>query len=136
MAGQGPAAHPAAVAVLIDTDHLEQLGVGSGRIKGLANSDGSGRELDAIALVKVHGQAAPRGNGNFLSFSTPPGTPETLGGGLQTLKAHAALWLRAPAPLPCLQWALWQAARDLDPKDKAIVVYINRYRQCDYRQWD
>ena len=65
MAGQGPAAHPAAhpaaVAALVDADHLEELGVGSGRIQGLKNPDGSRRELDVVALVKVHGRAATKG---------------------------------------------------------------------------
>ena len=61
MAGQGPAAHPAAVAGLVDADHLEKLGVGSGRIQGLKNPDGSRRELDVVALVKVHGRAATKG---------------------------------------------------------------------------
>ena len=61
MAGQGPAAHPAAVAGLVDADHLEELGVGSGRIQGLKNPDGSRRELDVVALVKVHGRAATKG---------------------------------------------------------------------------
>jgi len=75
MAGQGPAAHPAAVAVLVDADHLEELGVGAGRIKGLENPDGSRRELDAVALVKVHGRAATRGNCDFLSISTAPRGP-------------------------------------------------------------
>jgi len=56
--GQGPAAHPAAVAVLVDADHLEELGVGSGRIQGLGHPDGMGLELDAVALMKVHGRAA------------------------------------------------------------------------------
>jgi hypothetical protein len=32
MAGQGPAAHPAAVAVLVDADHLKKLGVCCGGI--------------------------------------------------------------------------------------------------------
>jgi len=70
MAGQGPAAHPAAVAVLVDADHLKQLGVGCGWILGLADPNGSRWELDAVALVKVHGQAAPTGNGSFLIIST------------------------------------------------------------------
>jgi hypothetical protein len=61
MAGQGPAAHPAAVAVLVDADHLEELGNGFGRIQGLKNPDGSRRELDAVALVKVHGRAVTKG---------------------------------------------------------------------------
>ena len=72
MAGQGPAAHPAAVAVLVDADHLKKLGVGCGGIEGLADPDGSRWELDAVALVKVHGQAATRGNGSFLIISTAP----------------------------------------------------------------
>ena len=75
MAGQGPAAQPAAVAVLVDADHLEELGVGAGRIQGLGDPDGSGRELDAVALVKVHDRAATRGNGDFLSISTVPWGP-------------------------------------------------------------
>jgi hypothetical protein len=61
MAGQGPAAQPAAVAVLVGADHLEEPGIGSGRILRLKNPDGSKRELDAVALVKVHGRAATKG---------------------------------------------------------------------------
>ena len=61
MAGQGPAAQPAAVALLVDADHLEEPGIGSGRMRGLKNPDGSRRELDAVALVKVHGRAATKG---------------------------------------------------------------------------
>ena len=61
MTGQGPAAHPAAVAMLVEADHLDELGVGSGRIQGLKNPDGSRRELDVVALVKVHGRAASKG---------------------------------------------------------------------------
>jgi len=75
VAGQGPAAQPAAVAVLVDADHLEELGGGAGRIQGLENPDGSRRELDAVALVKVHGWAATTGNGDFLSISTAPRDP-------------------------------------------------------------
>jgi len=77
MAGQGPAAHPAAVAVLVDADHLEELGNGFGRIQGLADPDDSRRELDAVALVKVHGQAARRVNDDFLIISTAPWGPAT-----------------------------------------------------------
>jgi hypothetical protein len=61
MAGQGPAAQPAAVAVLVVADHLEELSVGSGRIRGLKNPYGSRRELDVVALEKVHGRAATKG---------------------------------------------------------------------------
>jgi hypothetical protein len=32
--------------------------VGSGRIQGLGHPDGMGLELDAVALMKVHGRAA------------------------------------------------------------------------------
>jgi len=41
--------------------HLEELGVGSGRIQGLKIPDGSRRELDVVALVKAHGRAATKG---------------------------------------------------------------------------
>ncbi len=61
MAGQGPAAQAAAVAVLVVADHLEELSVGSGRIRGLKNPYGSRRELDIVALVKDHGRAATKG---------------------------------------------------------------------------
>ena len=64
-----------ALAVLIDADHLEEPGVGAGWIQGLENPDGSRRELDAVALVKVHGRAATTGNGNFLRISTAPRIP-------------------------------------------------------------
>ena len=62
MEGQGPAAHPAAVAVLVDADHLEELGVGLGRIQGLKNPDGSRRELDVVALVKVQWTGCQEGH--------------------------------------------------------------------------
>ena len=65
MAGQGPAAQPAAVAVLVGADHLEEPGIGSGRIRGLKNPEGSRRELDAVALVKVPGRAATKGIGRI-----------------------------------------------------------------------
>ena len=60
MVNQGAAAQPAAVAVLVDADHLEEPGIGSGRIQGLKNPYGSRRELDVVALVKVHGRAATK----------------------------------------------------------------------------
>jgi hypothetical protein len=88
VAGQGPAAYPAAVAVLVDADHLEELGVGAGRIQGLENPDGSRRELDAVALVKVHGWAATTGNGDFLSISTAP------------MGARSAMWGTRDAERP------------------------------------
>jgi hypothetical protein len=47
--------------VLVDADHLEELGNGFGRIQGLKNPDGSRRELDAVTLVKVQGRAATKG---------------------------------------------------------------------------
>ena len=40
---------------------LEELGVGSCWIQGLKKPDGSRRELDVVALVKVHGRAATNG---------------------------------------------------------------------------
>ena len=58
--------------MLVDADHLEELGNGFGRIQGLADPDDSRRELDAVALVKGHGQAARRVNDDFLIFSTAP----------------------------------------------------------------
>ena len=90
VAGQGPAAHPAAVAVLVDADHLEELGNGFGRIHGLADPDDSRRELDAVALVKVHGHAARRVNDDFLIISTAHGGLQPLRGGLRTRDGQGA----------------------------------------------
>ena len=47
--------------MLVGADHLEEPVIGSGRIRGLKNPDGSRRELDAVALVKVPGRAATKG---------------------------------------------------------------------------
>jgi hypothetical protein len=58
--------------VLVDADHLEELGNGFGRIQGLADPNSSRQELDAVALVKVHGRAARKVNDDFLIISTAP----------------------------------------------------------------
>jgi len=68
MAGQGPAAQPAAVAAVVNADHLVQLlgrgvfaacwacGAGGGLSSAEGQAvDGDGPETDAASLLEVHG---------------------------------------------------------------------------------